>query len=114
MGGFNDDVLSKGNRMNKLIRDNKLTQTIDKPTRTIRHSAIISDLNITNKPEAILSHDVVPQMIADHDLVSVVVNVRKPRKIPVIKTFNDMKHYDKDTFCLRLLGNLHYMNDFFH
>ncbi len=75
LGDFND-MLNKGNRMNKIIRDNKLSQIIDKPTRTTHHSATILDLIFTNKPEAVLSHDVVPQMIADHDLVSIVVNVR--------------------------------------
>ena len=111
LGDFNDDMLIKGNKMTKIIRDNKLTQIIDKPTRTTSHSATLLDLIITNKPEAILSHEVVPQVVADHDLVSVVVNVRKPKKMPVIKTFHDMKHYDKDTFCLLLLDNVHYMND---
>ena len=113
MGDFNDNMLVKGNRMSKIIRDNKLTQIIDKPTRITSHSATLLDLIITNKPEMILSHEVVPHVIADHHLVSVVINVKKPRKIPVIKTFQDMKHYDKDTFCLLLLDNLYSLNDVF-
>lgn len=60
---------------------------IDKPTRTTSTSATLLDLIITNKPDAILSQDVVPQVIADHDLVSAVLNVRKPRKLPVVKLF---------------------------
>lgn len=113
LGDFNDNMLIKGNKMTKILRENKLTQIIDKPTRTTSHSATLLDLIITNKPEIILSYEVVPQVIADHDLVSVVINVRKPRKIPMIKTFHDMKHYDKDTFCLLLLDNIHFMNDIF-
>ena len=113
MGDFNDNMLVKGNRMSKIIRDNKLTQIIDKPTRITSHSATLLDLIITNKPEMILSNEVVPHVIADHHLVSVVINVKKPRKIPVIKTFQDMKHYDKDTFCLLLLDNLYSLNDVF-
>ncbi len=107
LGDFNDDMLIKWNTISKIIRDNKLTQIIDKPTRTTSHSATILDLIITNKPEVVISHDVIPQVIADHDLVFVVIDVRKPRKIPVIKTFHDVKQYDKDTFCLLLLVNFH-------
>ncbi len=95
LGYFNDDILIKGNTISKIIRDNKLTQIIDKPTRTISHSAIVLDLIITNKPEVVISHDVVPQVIADHDLASVVIDVRKPRKIPVIKIFHELKQYDR-------------------
>ena len=72
MGDFNDNMLVKGNRMSKIIRDNKLTQIIDQPTRITSHSATLLDLIITNKPEMILSHEVVPHVIADHHLVSVV------------------------------------------
>ena len=71
------------------------------------------DLIITNKSDVILSHDVVPQTIADHDLVSVVINIRKPRKLPVTKTFRDLKNYDKDTFCSLLLNNVHRMKNIF-
>ncbi len=83
-----------------------MTQIINKPTRITSTSATLLDLVITNKPDVILSQDVVPQVIADHDLVYVVLNVRKPRKQPVVKTFRNMKNYDKDTFCSLLLDNV--------
>ncbi len=54
----------------------------------------------------------VPQVIADHDLVSVAINVRKP-VIPVVKTFPDLRHCDKDTFCLLLLYNVYCINNVF-
>ncbi len=113
LGDFNDDMMMKGNTISKIIKNNKLTQIINQPTRTTPTSATLLDLVITNKPDVILSRDVVPQVIADHDLVSVVLNVRKPRKLPVVKTFRNMKNYDKDTFCSLLLDNVHNMNNIF-
>ncbi len=94
LGDFKDDLISMSNKISKIIK-NKLTQIIDKPTRTTSASAMLLDLIITNKPDVILSQDVVPQVIADHDLVSVALNVRKPRKLPVIKTFCNLKNYDR-------------------
>ena len=90
-----------------------MTQIIDKPTRTTSTSATLLDLMITNKPDVIISQDVVPQVIADHDVISVVLNVRKPRKLPVVKTFRKLKNYDKDTFCSLLLDNVQNMNNIF-
>lgn len=113
LGDFNDDLLLKGNSISKTINNNNLTQVIDKATRTTSTSSTLLDLIITNKPDIILSHDVVPLVIADHDLVSVVINVRKPRKRSVVKTFRDLKNYDKDTFCSVLLDNVPLMNDIF-
>ncbi len=98
LGEFNDDMMATGSKMSRIIK-NKLHQIIDRPTRTTS-SATLLDLIITNTSEIILSHDAVPQVIADHDLVSVVLNVRKPKKLPVIKTFRNLRNYDK-TFSVR-------------
>ncbi len=50
--------------------NNKLTQIIDKPTRITSTSATLLDLVIANNPGIVLNHVVVPQVIADHDLIS--------------------------------------------
>ncbi len=89
-----------------------MTQVIDKGTRTTSTSAALLVLIITNKPDVILSHGVVPLVIADLDLVSVVINVHKPRKLTVVKTLGDLKNYDKDTFC-SLLNYIPFMNNIF-
>ncbi len=90
-----------------------MTEIIDKPTRTTSTKPTLLDLIITNKPDAIVSQGVVPQVIADHDLVSVVFNARKPRKLPVVQIFRNLKSYDKDTFCSLLLDNVLSMNNIF-
>ncbi|MPC09078.1 hypothetical protein E2C01_001680 [Portunus trituberculatus] len=75
---FNDDMLIKGSNISKIVRDNKLTQIIEKPTRKTPHSVTLLDLIITNKPE-------VPQVIADYDLVSVVIDICAPVVTKAVK-----------------------------
>ncbi len=45
----------------------------------------------------ILAHDVVPQVIADHDLISIKVNISKPKRKHVIKTLRYLGNYSRDS-----------------
>ena len=99
LGDFNDNLFLKGNKLSKIIKSYKLTQIIDKPTRITPASATLLDLVITNKPEMILSHDVVPQVVADHELVSINVDISKPKRKPVIRTLRHLGNYNQDKFC---------------
>ena len=78
LGDFNDNLLVSNNKISRIIKNNKLTQIIGKPTRITPTSSTLLDLVITNMPDTICSWDVVPQEIADHDLVSVAIDVSKP------------------------------------
>ncbi len=106
LGYFNDNLLGDDNKMTKIIRNNKLTQIIDKPTRVTPTSSTLLDLAITNKPDAIHTCNVVLQEIADHDLISITVNVSKPKRLPIIRTFRHLGRYSKESFCFRLLQNM--------
>lgn len=110
LGDFNDNLLAKDNKMTKIIKRNKLTQLINKPTRVTHTSSTLLDLVITNKPNAVLSCDVVPQEIADHDLTSITIDISKPKRLPVIKTFRHLGNYTKDYFCSTLLENSEHFN----
>ena len=103
LGDFNDNLLVSDSKVSKVINSNKLTQIIDKPTRVTATSSTLLDLAITNKPDTVLSHDVVPQEVADHDLISITVDIRKPKRSPVIKTFRHLGLYTKDNLCFKLL-----------
>ena len=103
LGDFNDDLLLKGNKLNGILRNNKLTQVIDKPTRVTSTSATLLDLIITNEPNHVIEKCVIPQVIADHDLVGIKVNLRKPKHEPVVKTFRNLGSYNKDILCELLL-----------
>ena len=105
LGDFNDNLLLKDNKLSKIIKNSKLTQIIDTPTRITPTSATLLDLVITNNPEIILQHDVVPQVIADHDLISTTIDISKPKRQPIIKTLRHLRNYSQDRFCSILLRN---------
>ncbi len=50
------------------------------------------------------------QEIADHDLISITIDVSKPKRQPVIRTFRHLGQYSKETFKLRLLHNIQDIN----
>lgn len=64
-------------------------------------------------PQCIASNNVVPQVIADHDLISVTVKVTKPKRLPVTKTFTQLTYYTSDIFSSLLLDNVYRLNDTF-
>ncbi len=80
LGDFNCDLLLKGNKVSNILKNNKLIQVINVPTRVTSTSATLLDLVITNNPYIILTKSVVPQLISDHDLISIMVNITKPRR----------------------------------
>ena len=103
LGDFNDNLLVSNNKISRIIKNNKLTQIIGKPTRITPTSSTLLDLVITNKPDTICSWDVIPHEIADHDLISVAIDVSKPKRSPVIRTFRHLGDYSKKKFCVNLL-----------
>ncbi len=61
LGDLNDDLLSSNNKLSRILKNNKLTQVINKPTRVTHTSATLLDVAITNDNNIIAAHDVVPQ-----------------------------------------------------
>lgn len=110
LGDFNDNLLDKDNKMSRLIKASKLTQLVNKPTRITHTSSTLLDLIITNKPSSVLICDVVPQEIADHDLVGITVDVNKPKRLPMIKTFRHLGKYTKEDFCFKILESREQFN----
>ena len=109
-GDLDDNVLVKDNKISKIIKNNKLTQMVDKPTRVTPTSSTLLNLVITNKPDVINFCDFVTQEIADHDLISITADISKSKRPPVVRTFRHLGKYTKDAFCLRLLQNKHDFN----
>ncbi len=62
--------------MANIIKNTKFVQLISKATGVTPNSPTLLDLIITNKADTIQSWDVVPQEIADHDLISITVDIR--------------------------------------
>ncbi len=68
--------------MSGIIKNNKHTQMVDEPTRATSTSPTLLALIITNEPSYVLEKYVVSQIIADHDLIGIKVNLRKPKREP--------------------------------
>ena len=111
LGDINDNLLAPGNKLKNVIRSHGLTQLIEKPTRVTNTSATLLDVIITNNPKAVSSHDVVPSSVSDHDLITITVNVRKPKRQEVVRTFRHLGHYTKDIFCLSLVDQSYKLDD---
>ena len=111
LGDLNEDLLVV-NRLDGIINSSRLTQIVKKPTRITSSSATLLDVIMTNRPEMIMSSDVYPCEIADHDLITVQINIAKPKRQPIYKTLRSMSNYSQDTFCNLILnetGSLHFM-----
>ena len=113
LGDLNDDLQQKNSQLSRIIKTNKLTQLINKPTRITPTSATLIDVIITNKPDIIINTDVIPHPIADHDLISATLNITKPKFPRKIKTIREIKNYSSDTLCNSILNNINYMNEMF-
>ncbi len=70
LGDLNDDLLAPGSKLSKIIKNNKLAQIIDKPSRITNTTATLLDVIITNTPDIVISHDVVPNTVGDYELIT--------------------------------------------
>lgn len=104
LGDLNDDLLKSSAKLSKILKTAKFHQVIDRPTRITLTSKTLIDVGITNNLEIVNSTKVVPCHISDHELISVEVNLSKPKNKIEMKTFRSLKGYSKETFCSALLN----------
>ncbi len=76
--------------MEQIIKNSKLTQLIDNPTRATSHFATLIDIIFTNSPALALHHDEIAFPMAGHEFTSVTLNIAKPKRHPKIKTFRQL------------------------
>ncbi len=111
LGDFNDDLSISTSKINKIINTSKLTQIIKKLTRITNTSATLLDISITNSPNLVLHSDVLPCPVADHELITVTVNLQKPKRVFCFKTIRDLRNYSPDIFYNLLFNNEAILND---
>lgn len=107
LGDFNDDLLSSKSRFRKIIHNAKLVSLVSQPTRITSTSATLLDTIVTNRPKSVLQSDVIPCLVGDHELITVTINLRKPKILPSIKTSRDLRNYSPDVLCNQLLQVSH-------
>lgn len=103
LGDFNDNLLNIENHMGKIVRNVKLNQVIDTPTRITSTSATLIDLLITNRTEMIHAFDVIPSPVADHEMITINLDIKKPKCTPIIRFFRTLANYSQNTLCNLLL-----------
>ena len=111
MGDLNDDLLCKNAKMHRILYVGGLKQVVDRPTRVTSTSKTLLDVLITNNEDMVLSCDVLNAHISDHDIVKAKLNLRKPKREPVIKTFRSLRNYSKETFCRFLFSRVRTLNN---
>lgn len=99
LGDFNDDLFYSNSKLKKIITNAKLSQVITKATRITPSSATLLDVIITNNSKSVIHSDSIPCPVADHELITVTVNLQKPKRAPTLKTFRDLHFYSIERFC---------------
>ena len=60
-----------------------------------------------------LDHDVIACPIADHDLLTLTVDITKPKRPPITKTFREMKNYSPELFYNLLISESNTLDNFY-
>ncbi len=66
-------------------------------------SSIRPSVRQSNKYDTVIHKDVIPNVIADHGLINVIVNISKPKHKTVMKTCRHLGVYSNDALCNALL-----------
>ncbi|MEL6989058.1 MAG: endonuclease/exonuclease/phosphatase family protein, partial [Bacteroidota bacterium] len=110
VGDLNDDLLIQNSKLQKVIKSLNLKQLISKPTRITLTCKTLLDVIITNQPKIVISSEVNPCPVADHELISVTLNIGKPKRLPQYKTFRSLENYSLNTFGNLILDKQHLLN----
>ncbi len=103
LGDLNGNFLSSGNRLKAILSANRLHQIVDKPTWVTPQSATVLEIIATKKYDTVIRKDVIPNVTTDHNLITVIVNITKPKHETVMKTFRHLGAYRNDALCNALL-----------
>ncbi len=66
-------------------------------------SATLLDIIATNIYDTVIHKDVIPNVSADHDLITVIVNITKPKRKTVMKIYHHLGAYSNDALYNALL-----------
>ena len=112
LGDLNDNQLKNSKSpLKSIIYKNGLKQLIETPTRVTTTSSTLIDVIITNRRDSVLSLKNTPCSIADHNIITAFINVKKPKRAPITCTYRSMKNYSKERFCELLAENIDVLNN---
>ena len=99
LGDMNDDLFCNNAKLSNILKICKLDQLITKPTRITPTSKSLLDIVATNNVNRIINASVEPCPVADHELISMTINVRKEKRKIVYKTNRNFRNYSNHLFC---------------
>ena len=111
LGDLNDNFLDRQSKLQKIVSILNFSQMIEKPTRITNTSSTLIDVAITNSKEKVLTAEVQACHVSDHELISITVNMSKPKHKEETKTFRSKKDYSQETFCNILLDKIDRFNE---
>ncbi|XP_037792643.1 uncharacterized protein LOC119587991 [Penaeus monodon] len=115
LGDLNENLLQKDNRLSKVISNCNLSQVIQKPTRITQFSSTLLDVILTNKPELILNSDALfHAMLQIMSSSQPPIDIHKPKRKPIIKTFRCQRNYNQNTLCNLLLNDAGALSQIIH
>ena len=103
LGDLNDNILNRQSKLQKIVNVLNFSQMIENPTRITNTSRTLIDVAITNRKEKVLSANVEACHVSDHEMISLTVDMSKPKRERELKTFRSLKDYTQETFCNILL-----------
>ena len=111
LGDLNDNVLDRQSKLQKIVNILNFSQLIETPTRITNTSRTLIDVAITNSKEKVLNAEVEACHVSDHELISLTVDISKPKHEKEIKTFRSKQNYSQEIFCNTLLDNIDRFNE---
>ncbi|CAF2088983.1 unnamed protein product [Rotaria magnacalcarata] len=116
LGDLNDNQIKSVNPKSPLkaiMYKNGLHQLIETPTRVTSSTTSLIDVIITNKRDGVTWENS-ECSIADHNIITVIANMKKPKRNPITCTFRCMKNYSKEHFCAVLSENIGALNNIYN
>ena len=110
LGDLNDNLFLPNARLGHIIKSLKMSQIINKPTHITATSASLLDIISTNTPDIIIHSEVLPSPIADHEHICAIVDISKPKRLPVYKTYRCLDNYEPNILCNLILEQTPVLN----
>ena len=99
LGDMNDDLFCSNAKLWNIMQMCKLDKLKTKPTCITPTSKSLLDIVATNNVNMIITTSVEPYPVADHELISITINVRKEKRETVYKTYRNFSNYSSHLLC---------------
>ena len=107
---MNDDLFNPNAKLNSIMKKLGLQNCIEKATRITETSESMIDLIISNRIDYVKEWEVEPCVVADHELISAVINIAKPKRQPEYRTYRCQSNYSPNDLCNLILEQASYLN----